>query len=42
MLEEDFDSFEVPEESEDTAEDVMTAEVYSVDVDGRPDAPSRP
>jgi CBS domain-containing protein len=30
MLEEDFDSFEVPEESEETAEDVMSAEIYSV------------
>jgi len=30
MDEEDFDAFEVPEESEDIAGDVMTAEVYSV------------
>jgi CBS domain-containing protein len=30
MLDEDFDSFEVPEESEDTAEDIMTAQVFSV------------
>ena len=29
---EDFDSFEVPEESEETAADVMTGEIYSVDV----------
>ena len=28
----DFNSFEVPAESEDTAEDVMTAEVYAVEV----------
>ena len=27
---EDFDAFEVPEEAEETAEDVMTAEVFSV------------
>lgn len=33
MLEEDFDSFEVPEESEETAEDVMSAEIYSVPAD---------
>lgn len=30
MLDEDYDSFEVPKESEDTAEDVMTAQIYSV------------
>jgi CBS domain-containing protein len=30
MDEEDYDAFEVPEESEDVAGDVMTAEVYSV------------
>lgn len=30
MLEDDFDSFEVPDESEETAEDVMSAEIYSV------------
>lgn len=30
---EDFDSFEVPEESEETAEDVMTGEIYSVKID---------
>ena len=29
---EDFDTFEVPEEAEETAEDVMTAQVYSVPV----------
>ena len=33
MLEEDFESFEVPAESEDTAESVMTAQVYAVNVD---------
>ena len=33
LLDEDFDSFEVPEEAEETAGQVMTAEVYSVDVD---------
>jgi len=33
MLEEDFDSFEVPKESEETAESIMTAQVYSVDVE---------
>ena len=33
MLEDDFDSFEVPAESEETAGEVMTAEVYSVDAD---------
>ena len=32
MLDEDFDSFEVPKESEETAENVMTAQIYSVDV----------
>ncbi|MHC5064999.1 MAG: CBS domain-containing protein [Planctomycetota bacterium] len=31
MLEEDFDSFEVPDEAEETAGQVMTAEVYSVE-----------
>jgi CBS domain-containing protein len=29
----DFDSFDLPEESEDTAESIMTAEVYSVGPD---------
>lgn len=29
----DFNSFEVPAESEDTAQDVMTAEIYAVDAD---------
>ena len=33
LEEEDFDSFDVPEESEETAQDVMTAEIYSVAVD---------
>jgi len=28
---EDFDSFEVPEEAEETAGDIMTAQVYNVD-----------
>ena len=32
MEDEDFDSFEVPKESEETAEDVMSGEIYSVDV----------
>lgn len=32
LLDEDFDSFEVPPESEETAGEIMTAEVYSVDV----------
>ena len=32
MLDEDFESFEVPEESEDTVEDVMTPEVIHVDL----------
>lgn len=32
MLEEDYEAFDVPAESEDTAEDVMTAQVYSVPV----------
>ncbi len=32
LLEEDFDSFEVPAEAEETAGQVMTAEVYSVEV----------
>jgi len=35
LLDEDFESFEVPEESEDTAQDVMTPEVIHV----RSDAP---
>ena len=29
-LDDDYDSFDVPEEAEDTAQDVMTAQVYSV------------
>jgi CBS domain-containing protein len=29
-LDDDFESFEIPEEAEETASDVMTAEVYSV------------
>ena len=29
---EDFDSFEVPDESEETAEDIMSGEIYSVPV----------
>ncbi len=33
MLEEDFDSFDVPDESEDTAEDVMTGQIFSVSAD---------
>ena len=33
MLDEDFDTFEIPEESEDTVEHVMTAQIYSVDVE---------
>ena len=33
MLDEDFDTFEVPAESEDTAENIMTAQVYAVNVD---------
>ena len=33
MLEEDYESFEIPAESEDTAENVMTAQVYAVNVD---------
>lgn len=33
MLDDDYDSFEVPQESEETAENVMSAEIYSVDVD---------
>lgn len=31
LEEEDFDAFEVPEESEETAGDIMTAQVYNVD-----------
>ena len=31
MLDEDFDTFEVPEESEETAGDVMTGQIHSVD-----------
>jgi CBS domain-containing protein len=31
MLEDDFESFEVPEESEETASDIMTGEIYSVE-----------
>lgn len=30
--EDDWDSFELPSETEDTARDIMTAEVYAVDV----------
>lgn len=30
MLEDDFESFAIPAESEDTAQDVMTAQIYSV------------
>jgi CBS domain-containing protein len=33
LLDEDFESFEVPEESEDTVEDVMTPEVIHVPTD---------
>jgi CBS domain-containing protein len=33
LLDEDFESFEVPEESEDTVEDVMTPEVVHVRAD---------
>jgi CBS domain-containing protein len=33
MDEEDADAFEVPEESEDTAEDVMNSQIYSVGPD---------
>jgi CBS domain-containing protein len=33
MDEEDADAFEVPEESEDTAEDVMTSQIYTVGPD---------
>jgi CBS domain-containing protein len=33
LLDEDFESFEVPEESEDTVEDVMTPEVIGVGPD---------
>jgi CBS domain-containing protein len=33
MLDDDFDSFEVPEEAEETAGDVMNGEVYSVGPD---------
>lgn len=33
LLDEDFESFEVPEESEDTVEDVMTPEVIHVAAD---------
>ncbi len=33
MLDEDFESFDVPAESEDTAENVMTAQIYSVNVE---------
>jgi CBS-domain-containing membrane protein len=33
MLDEDFESLELPEEAEETAADVMTAEVYSVSPD---------
>jgi CBS domain-containing protein len=33
MLEDDFDSFDVPEEAEETAADVMSAEVLSVGPD---------
>ena len=32
MLDEDFESFDIPEEAEETAEDVMTSQVYCVDV----------
>jgi len=31
LLDEDYDSAEIPEESEETAADIMTAEVYRVD-----------
>jgi CBS domain-containing protein len=31
MLEDDFESFEIPAESEETAQDVMTAQIYSVE-----------
>lgn len=33
MLEEDFETFEVPEESEETAGDVMTGQIHSVEAD---------
>jgi CBS domain-containing protein len=33
LEEEDFESFEVPEEAEETAADVMTALVHTVDFD---------
>jgi len=33
MLEEDYESFEVPDEAEDTAEDVMSGQIYSVSVE---------
>lgn len=33
LLDEDFESFEVPEESEETAADVMTSEIYAVPAD---------
>jgi CBS domain-containing protein len=33
MLEEDFDSFEVPEESEETARDVMSGDIFTVPPD---------
>jgi CBS domain-containing protein len=32
-LDDDFESFEVPEEAEETASDIMTADVYSVKAD---------
>jgi CBS domain-containing protein len=33
LLDEDFDSFEVPEESEDTARDVMSSDLFTVPPD---------
>ncbi len=30
MLDDDFEAFSVPEESEETASDLMTSEIYSV------------
>jgi CBS domain-containing protein len=33
LLDDDFDSFEVPEESEETAADVMTGGIYAVPAD---------
>lgn len=33
LLDDDFDSFEIPEESEEIAENIMTAQIFSVPVD---------